>query len=420
VAGPIKISILADVGQAVKNVTKFSETVDENTHRVVTGLGDSKLSGGFGKMQEGFDVLDTRAMGFRDTVTGVQDSIAGFNALMGKGEHASDSMYDKLVLMGTGVGDLASGMANFLIPMAAIAQSMSVLSVASIRSTAALVGQKVALAASTVATGAMTAAQWLLNVALTANPIGLIILAIVALAAVLVIAWKKSDTFRAIVTGAFGAVTGAASATWGWIKGHWPLIKNIITNPIGTAVSFVIRHWDKIVAVARSIPGKIRAIFSSAGGWLKDAGRRVIDGFLSALTAGFDRVRGALGHLTGMLPSWKGPRSRDRKILAGPGALVIDGFIGAMESRYGAARKSLGGFTRGLTASAGAVGGSVAIAPGAAPEWARRLMALLDGGLTLTLDSSGSPSDDALLDLIHDRVRVKGGDGRVIGITRLS
>jgi phage-related protein len=420
VAGPIKISVLADVGQAIKNVTKFSETVDENTNRVVTGLGDSKLSGGFGKMQEGFDVLDTRAMGFRDTVTGVEDSIAGFNALMGKGEHASDSMYDKLVLMGTGVGDLASGMANFLIPMAAIAQSMGALSVASIRSTAALVGQKVALAASTVATGAATAAQWLLNVALAANPVGLVVLAILALVAVLVIAWKKSDTFRAIVTGAFHGVMAAASGAWNWIKGHWPLIKAIITNPIGTAVSFVIRHWDKIVAVARSIPGKIRAIFSSAGNWLRDAGRRVIDGFLNALTAGFDRVRGALGHLTSMLPSWKGPASRDRKILAGPGALVIGGFINAMESKYGDARKSLGGFTRSLSTGAGLAGGSVAVSPSATPEWAQQLIALLSGGLTLTLESSGSASDDAILDILRDRLTVKGGDGRVIGITRIS
>jgi phage-related protein len=420
VAGPIKISVLADVGQAVKSITKFSETVDENTNRVVTGLGDSKLSGGFGKAQEGFDVLDTRAMGFRDTVTGVQDSIAGFNALMGQGAHAQDSMYDKLVLMGTGVGDLASGMANFLIPMAAIAQSMTVMSASAVRSTAALVGQKVAMVAGTVATGAMTAAQWLLNVALTANPIGLVILAIVALVAILVIAWKKSDTFRGIVTGAFNAVTGAATATWSWIKGHWPQIKEVITNPIGAAVGFVVRHWDKIVATARSIPGKLIGIFASAGSWLKDAGRRVIDGFLSALTAGFDRVKGALNHLTGMLPSWKGPASRDRNVLVKSGQMVIGGFINGLESRYQRVRRSLGGLTGSLSDAAGSAAGGVSVAPAAAPEWAQRLIALLDGGLTLSLESSGARSDDALLDLIRDRLRVKGGDGRLLGIARIS
>jgi hypothetical protein len=41
-----------------------------------------------------------------------------------------------------------------------------------------------------------TGAQLLLNVALTANPVGIIVVAIAALAAGLVIAWKKSETFR--------------------------------------------------------------------------------------------------------------------------------------------------------------------------------------------------------------------------------
>jgi hypothetical protein len=50
-----------------------------------------------------------------------------------------------------------------------------------------------------IATFAWTAAQWLLNVALTANPIGLIVVAIAALVAGVILAYKKSDTFRAIV-----------------------------------------------------------------------------------------------------------------------------------------------------------------------------------------------------------------------------
>ncbi|MEJ7891714.1 MAG: hypothetical protein WKF94_03650 [Solirubrobacteraceae bacterium] len=55
----------------------------------------------------------------------------------------------------------------------------------------------------TVATNAVAAAtkvwagvQWLLNAALTANPIGLIVVAIAALAAGVVIAYKKNDAFR--------------------------------------------------------------------------------------------------------------------------------------------------------------------------------------------------------------------------------
>jgi len=56
---------------------------------------------------------------------------------------------------------------------------------------------------------AITAAQWLWNAAMTANPIGLIVLGIAALVGGLIYAYKHSETFRTIVQGAFDAV-GAA------------------------------------------------------------------------------------------------------------------------------------------------------------------------------------------------------------------
>lgn len=47
----------------------------------------------------------------------------------------------------------------------------------------------------------MTAAQWALNVAMTANPIGIIVVAIGALIGGLIIAYKKSENFRASLDG---------------------------------------------------------------------------------------------------------------------------------------------------------------------------------------------------------------------------
>jgi phage-related protein len=65
-----------------------------------------------------------------------------------------------------------------------------------------------------VATGLWTAAQWLLNAALNANPIGLVILALAALGAALYLAWTNSETFRAIVTAAWNGIQAAASFAW--------------------------------------------------------------------------------------------------------------------------------------------------------------------------------------------------------------
>ena len=57
-----------------------------------------------------------------------------------------------------------------------------------------------------VAQAAWAAVQWLLNAAMTANPVGIVIVAIAALVAGMVIAYRKSQTFRAVVLGAWSAI----------------------------------------------------------------------------------------------------------------------------------------------------------------------------------------------------------------------
>jgi len=111
----------------------------------------------------------------------------------------------------------------------------------------------------------VTAAQWLWNAALSANPIGLVIIAIAALGAALVIAYKKSATFRAIVQGAlngvlvaahalgagFTAAWHAAQAAFDWIVAHWRL-GLFAFGPIGAALYVVIGHFQQIRSAAQS------------------------------------------------------------------------------------------------------------------------------------------------------------------------
>jgi phage-related protein len=414
-AGPIRISILADAAQAVKSVTKFSEVVDSETRRVVTTLGDSKLQGGFGKVQEGFDVMDTRAMGFRDTLTGIQDTQRGFAALTTSTGEATAKvaaaqakyneavktygvnsaqaaeaqselslaqqalaqqqapMIDKLFLLGTGVGDLASGFANFIVPMAAVVTTMNGLSLASARATVAMAGQKVAMVAGAVATGAMTAAQWLLNIALTANPIGIVIVLIVALVAAIVVAYKRSETFRKIVDASLRAV--GAGFQWVWDKGR------------------------QFLSWLTQMPGHVRGAFSGAGGWLLDAGGNIIDGLIGGVQRGFDRVQAKFRELTNLIPDWKGPASRDKRLLDEPADLIMGGFADRLESRFGGVRATLSRFTGGLATAAA---GSATAPVGAAPA---------TGGGTMRLVADGSSTGAAALivALIEDESRKRGG-----------
>src|SRR5262249_7042487 len=71
-----------------------------------------------------------------------------------------------------------------------------------------------ALAAALIAVSVATSA---VNTAMLANPIGLVIVAIAALAAGLVVLYERSATFRAIVQAAFQAVGEAVH----WLAGEW-------------------------------------------------------------------------------------------------------------------------------------------------------------------------------------------------------
>lgn len=55
--------------------------------------------------------------------------------------------------------------------------------------------------AQTLANGNLTLAQWALNAAMTANPIGMVVLGLTAVVGALVLAYKHSETFRNIIDG---------------------------------------------------------------------------------------------------------------------------------------------------------------------------------------------------------------------------
>lgn len=124
--------------------------------------------------------------------------------------------------------------------------------------------------AAAVASGIWTAAQWLLNAAMDANPIGLLVVAIGLLIGGLVLAYTKSETFRKIVQGAMGAVVTAAKWVWNFFKNNWPLLLAIITGPFGLAVWAITHYWDSIRAGVGAVLRWIKDRFSNVVKWFSD------------------------------------------------------------------------------------------------------------------------------------------------------
>lgn len=143
-----------------------------------------------------------------------------------------------------------------------IAQNSNIL--ATLRSTASTVAHGVAMGVIKVATLAWTGVQWLLNAALNANPISIIVLLIAGLVAAIVVAYKNSDDFRSIVQACWEGIKNAASFAWDNVLKpvfdafmaalHWVgdaamwLWNNAIApafNGIASVVSWV---WDNVVS----------------------------------------------------------------------------------------------------------------------------------------------------------------------------
>lgn len=98
------------------------------------------------------------------------------------------------------------------------------------RTVAAFVAQNAAMLAVRGATLAYAAAQWVLNAALAANPIGLVVAAVGALVAALVAAYNRSEAFRNAVQAAGRAGMAAFRA-----------VKSAVTSAIASVVSIISR-----------------------------------------------------------------------------------------------------------------------------------------------------------------------------------
>jgi phage-related protein len=182
---------------------------------------------------------------------------------------------------------------------------------ATIAADGATKAQKVGLAAfkiqqvaSAAATKVVTAAQWLWNAALNANPIGLVVVAVAALVGAIVLAYKKIGPFRDLmdsigrwfrdtlfpvikqVAGVIGgALKSAFDAVLPIIKAVWNIFKGLYIQPV----------IDAFKALAKLFTGDfkgalegVKNLFSNLGdtfGKMGDLAGKLISGLWGAIQA---------------------------------------------------------------------------------------------------------------------------------------
>lgn len=164
---------------------------------------------------------------------------------------------------------------------------------------------KVQMVAQKIITGILTAYQWLLNAAMNANPVGLVVLAIVLLIGVVILIvkwikhlWETNETFRNVVTAVWEAIKNAALAAWDWIKKTWDKLAPWFTAMWEIVKSAAKKVWDwisnVIVGVWDWIKGrwdKASAFYEGLWSTIKTATKKAWDWVSDIMTGAWDKVK---------------------------------------------------------------------------------------------------------------------------------
>lgn len=250
---PVEFAVYADFKDSSADAKKaggdaaaeFSKEFDKTTES------SSKAGGGLDSVATKADGLATRASiaagGIGDLAGALADNGIISQEMAEKAELVSSS------IMGVaGVADLS------VIAM----EGVKALQASDIVQKGILIGQNIAMRtvqiASTIATGAQAAAQWALNAAMSANPIGLVIAVLALLVGAIILAWNKSETFRKIVLAVWAAIQ--AVIKFAWERVIKPVFDALVTfftrtipNALGSFLAANKRVWDGVFSVISGI-----------------------------------------------------------------------------------------------------------------------------------------------------------------------
>lgn len=343
---PVKIAILTDSRDAVRGFDKAGDAAKDTGAR-------------FDSVAESSDRVASKGAQAAGALSGLGDLVGGkFGAAMQTGGIAMQAAADS--------GDLLN-----VVTESAIVRKIKDTAVTAAQTTATL-AKSAADKAAAAGARVWAAAQWALNLAMSANPIGLVVVAIVALIAIIAVIVAKNENLRAKLLGAWSAiqrvVVGAVSSVVGFVKRNWPLLLAILTGPIGLAVLAIAKNWDRIKAgvsaawnairgavvdaigrvmdVIRGMRDKVLGVFAKAGSWLLNAGKDIISGLIDGIGAMIGKLKDKLGSITSLIPKVKGPPRRDRRLLKPAGQLIIEGLITGIQDRIPDLRRQLGVVTR--------------------------------------------------------------------------
>jgi hypothetical protein len=247
-AGPaiLKIEILSDSKPAQAGL-QATDDAARDAARGVEQLGDAfdDTARRSQNLDAARDSIDNVGGASGKTATGLSD-LAGAFELAG-----AEGFAEKMGTAGT-VMDAAAGAADLYVVATQFLNVENLKAIGTfVAKTTATVAGTIATTAVTVATTAWTVAQWLLNAALNANPIGLVVLAVLVLIGVVVLIVKHWDTVKEVSISVWNAVKDAVVGAWNWIKEN-------VFDKVGAVVQGYIDTFKKIWDTVREVWDSIK------------------------------------------------------------------------------------------------------------------------------------------------------------------
>ncbi len=250
-----------------------------------------------------------------------------------------------------------------------------------------------------------TAAQWLWNAALAANPIGIIIIAIIALVAGFIWLWNNVEGFRNFFIGVGEALVTA----WNWVtdligKGVDIVVAafNWVKDAIGTALGWagdrisdfgdaagsvgqwIVDRFNDVVSFFTSIPDRIGQALSGLGNSIASAFKSGLNWAIDIINWFVDKANGMIAGVN-QIPGVSLPNIPKLGRLHDGG--VVPGFAGQEKLAI-------------LEA------GETVVPANQSPA----LSGSGGGGMRVTFGSDGSDYGNALLAVVKDAVRRAGGN----------
>lgn len=286
-------------------------------------------------MQQSGDLLGAQKMILAEVERQVGGTAA---ATAGAGAKMSVSYEEMKVAIGTsllpavgalknmfaGLFDLVGSNATWLVPLIAAGAAFAVVLFTVAK---AVQMTQIAIQGFKLAIEGTKLAWMLLNSTFLASPIGIIIVAVIALVAILVILYLKVDWVRAGIDAAFSGIVSAALWLWGaivsvfnaivgFIQGWGGLVLALILGPWVLVFALVMAAinggWSGVVAQLNAWLGVITGVFSRVVGIISgpfvSAWNAVYSGFLGPLFAAFSGVAGAIANaIAGVYDAIIGP-----------------------------------------------------------------------------------------------------------------